>query len=553
CMDKSKSAVVAMLAILRAGGAVVPLGVQHPLARLEVIVQDTATPLLLVDRGHEKRLTGLAVHVPLLPVDAFFDDTSAASTGMPNLSNELCVSVRPQNVAWVIYTSGSTGKPKGVVLEHGSLATSILAHGPIFGLSSSTRTLQFAALTFDVSISDLVATLAYGGCIVVPSEDDRLSNLNHMMNTFRVTYANVTPTVARLLDPAQLPLLNTLVLIGEAVDAGVVDPWVKRARVINGYGPAEASIVFHCSPPIQRSETAGNVGKPIAGCGWVVDPNNIDRLLPLGAPGELLLEGPLLSRGYLNDPTKTAAAFISDPVFVQELGLCPSRRMYRTGDIVQQNADGSLTYLGRRDTQVKIRGQRVEIGEIESQILRLLPEVCETVVDVVLPAGETQEGALMLTAVIEYADAGPYPDGGELQPYEPSQITAAARTALERLDSELSQVLPAYMVPGAFLLVPRLPVNASNKLDRRAVRDQLRLLPRTVLNCFATSPAIKQAPTTEMERQLRSLWATLLAVPIESIGANDSFFRLGGDSVAAMKLSAKARAQQIPLSVADIF
>ncbi|KAF2257485.1 amino acid adenylation, partial [Lojkania enalia] len=554
CMDKSKWTIVAMLAILRAGGAVVPLGVQHPAARIEGIVQDTAAPLVLVDRGHEQRLAALAARVPLLAVDSFFDAAPAEWAGMPGPSAEPCTSVRPEHVAWVIFTSGSTGKPKGVVLEHGSLVTSILAHAPLWGMSPSTRTLQFAAFTFDVSISDVFATLIFGGCICSPSEDDRLSNLNQTTSAFRVTYANVTPTVARLLDPKQLPTLKTLVLIGEAVDAGVVERWNQDSAVINGYGPAEASIVFHCSPPIQDPMAAANVGLPIAGSAWVVDPDDIGRIVPLGAPGELLIEGPLLSRGYLNDPVKTAAAFVMDPAFVQELGLSPGRRMYRTGDLVQQNADGSLTYLGRRDTQVKIRGQRVEIGEIESHIIRLLPDAREAIVDVVRPAGEAHDGPQLLVAVIEYAEAGPLPNNGSgLELYEPSQITDAARKALEMLDTELGQVLPAYMVPAAFLLVPRFPINASGKLDRRAVRDQLQLMPRDALSSFSGSLESKQAPTTIMEQKLQSLWATALALAPEAVGINDSFFRLGGDSVAAMKLTAAARSQQIPLTVADIF
>ncbi|KAF2022440.1 acetyl-CoA synthetase-like protein, partial [Setomelanomma holmii] len=270
----------------------------------------------------------------------------------------------------------------------------------------------------------------------------------------------------------------------------------------------------------------------------------------------LLIEGPQLARGYLNDPNKTAAAFVTDPAFVPKLGLSPGRRMYRTGDLVQQHADGSLTYLGRRDTQVKIRGQRVEIGEIESQIIRLLPDAREVVVDLVRPAGEEHDGTLLLVAVVEYATAGPTQSSsgsGELQPYEPSQIPNAARKALEMLDTKLGQVLPPYMVPTAILLVPRMPINMSGKLDRRVVSDQLRLMSRHALSNFSGSLGGKQAPATAMEQKLQSLWATVLALDPEAIGTNDSFFRLGGDSVAAMKLTAAARGQQILLTVADIF
>ncbi|KAF2259632.1 amino acid adenylation, partial [Lojkania enalia] len=380
CMDKSKWAVVAMLAILRAGGAVVPLGSQHPLARIEGIVQDTAAPLLLVDRDHEQRLAALATHTQLLAVDCFFN--GAPATAAATRFTEPCTSVRPDHVAWVIYTSGSTGKPKGVVLEHGALATSILAHGPAIGIQSHDRLSQFAAHTFDVAIAEIMTTLSFGACICVPSENDRINRLTPFLSEANITIATLTSTVAALVQPHDTPTIRTLILTGEAVQPKVVDQWVQQATVMNAYGPSESSI-WTTGNKIQNKSEATNIGKPLAGGFWVVNPANIGQLVPLGAPGELLIEGPLLARGYLNDPAKTAAAFVTDPAFVQQLGLSASRRMYRTGDIVQQNADGSLTYLGRRDTQVKIRGQRVEIGEIESHIVRLLPDAREAIVDVV--------------------------------------------------------------------------------------------------------------------------------------------------------------------------
>ncbi|KAF2257486.1 acetyl-CoA synthetase-like protein, partial [Lojkania enalia] len=553
CMDKSKLGVVAMLAILRAGGAVVPLGIQHPVARIEGIVKDTAAPLVLVDRSHEQRLATLAARVPLLAIDSFFDAAPVEWAGMPDPAAKPCTSVRPAHAAWVIYTSGSTGKPKGVVLEHDALATSILAHGPVFGINSRDRLSQFAAYTFDVAIGEVMTTLSFGACICVPSENDRINRLTSFLAEAKVTIAALTSTVAKLVQPQDTPTVRTMILIGEAVQPKVIDQWVQQATIINAYGPSECSIWMTGNKIRNRSE-ASNIGKPLSGGFWVVNPANIGQLVPLSAPGELLIEAPLLARGYLNDSAKTAAAFVTDPAFVQQLGLSAGRRMYRTGDIVQQNADGSLTYLGRRDTQVKIRGQRVEMGEIESQIVRLLPAAREAVVDVVRPATEAHDGPLILVAVIEYPGAGPLLDSGSgLQPYEPSQITDAARKALEMLDTELGQVLPAYMVPAAFLLISRFPINASGKLDRRAVRDQLQLMPRDALSSFSSSLESKQAPTTIMEQKLQSLWATALALAPEAVGINDSFFRLGGDSVAAMKLTAAAHSQQIPLTVADIF
>ena len=437
------------------------------------------------------------------------------------------------------------------MLEHGALATSILAHGLAFGIQSQDRLSQFAAYTFDVAIQEIMTTLSLGACICIPSEHDRVNRLTPFLSGANVTIATLTSTIAAMVQPQDVSTIRTLVLMGEAVQPKVVDQWIGYTNVINAYGPSECCI-HTTGNNIQSGFQATNIGKPLASVFWIVNPASIGQLVPLGAPGELLIEGPQLARGYLNDPAKTAAAFVTDPAFVEELGLNPGRRMYRTGDLVQQNADGSLTYLGRRDTQVKIRGQRVEIGEIESQIVHLLPDAREAIVDVVRPAGEAHDGLLMLAAVIEYPQAGSS-SGGGLELYNPSHITDAARKALKRLDTELGQVLPAYMVPAAFLLVHKMPINASGKLDRRAVHDHLHLMSRDTLSSFSGSTGNKQAPTTAMEQKLQSLWATALALAPDAVGTNDSFFRLGGDSVAAMRLTAVARAQKMPLSVADIF
>ncbi|KAJ6172813.1 Nonribosomal peptide synthetases (NRPS) [Penicillium chermesinum] len=547
CMNKSKFGVVAMLAILRAGGAVVPLGVQHPLARLEHIATDTSAPIILVDRTHKRRLTALA-NLRLLAIDSFFDIAPAT----PTPATEPCLSVEPNNAAWVIYTSGSTGKPKGVVLEHGAVATSILAHGPAIGIQAHDRLSQFAAYTFDVSIAEIMTPLSIGACICVPSEHDRISRLTAFLSDANVTVATLTSTIAALVQPEDTPAIRTLILTGEALLPKVVDQWIQHATIINAYGPSENSI-WTTVKQVRDSSEANNIGTPLAGALWVVNPANIAELVPVGVPGELLLDGPLLARGYLNDPAKTAAAFVTDPAFEKALGLCPGRRMYRTGDMVQQHPDGSVTYLGRRDTQVKIRGQRVEIGEIESQIVRILSDVREAIVDIIRPADEPDDGVLMLVAVVEYPGAGLSSSTGDLELYDPATITDTTREAIKVLDTKLGQVLPAYMVPTAFLLAPTLPVNTSGKLDRRTVKDQLRLMSRDSFSSFFYSTITKQAPTTAIESQLQSLFATVLSLSPDQVGINDSFFRLGGDSVVAMKLTTAARAEKLPLSVADIF
>jgi non-ribosomal peptide synthetase component F len=223
CMDKSRWAVVAVLAILRAGGVVVPLGIQQPLLRVEGIIQETSSPLILVDRSQEHRLATLSPRVSLLAVDSFFDAAPSPWTEMHNLSDKPLPSVKPDNSAYVIFTSGSTGVPKGIVLEHGALATSIIAHGIEFGMDikARDRVLQFAAYTFDVAIQDIIATLSFGACLCIPSEHDRMNRLVPYISEAKVTLAILTPTVAALIQPQDVPSIRTLILGGEALPAKV--------------------------------------------------------------------------------------------------------------------------------------------------------------------------------------------------------------------------------------------------------------------------------------------------------------------------------------------
>jgi hypothetical protein len=294
---------------------------------------------------------------------------------------------------------------------------------------------------------------------------------------------------------------------------------------------------------------AAIIGHPLAVSLWVVDTLNHNRLCPIGAPGELLIEGPQLARGYLNDAEKTAAAFVRDPDFVQQYGLGSGRRMYRTGDLVRQNDDGSLIFLGRRDTQVKIRGQRVEIGEIEYWISRLGEGIRTAVVDL-MHRGHDNEQAL-LVAVIDFV----YFDAGGEEPMEDTQLlepTPALQATLSQLYESLSQVLPPYMVPSLYVPIVKLPLNTSCKVDRRALQALIGTLDEDQLRLYLTTEP-KESPTTPTERRLQALWATVFGSSIDAVGRHDHFFQTGGDSVMAMQLVAAAGDENVSLTVADIF
>ncbi|KAI7974044.1 hypothetical protein EIK77_005257, partial [Talaromyces pinophilus] len=541
CMDKSKWAVVAMLAILKAGGAVVPLGTQHPITRIEGVMRDTAATIILVDAGMAERLAGQAPH--LVTVDTALLDRLDSPSG------QACETVKPENVAWVIYTSGSTGTPKGVVLEHQALCTSIQTHGSTFGMDNHTRTLQFSAYTFDVSISDIIGTLQFGGCVCVPSEEDRLGRLEEVMRDMKVNFATLTSTVAGLLRPSALPLLKTMVLVGEAVKPAVVETWLRCCIILNAYGPSECCIHSTCGQPITDKRQAAIIGHPLAVRLWVADTLNYNHLCPIGVPGELLIEGPQLARGYLHDANKTAAAFVTDPGFVQQYGFGSGRRMYRTGDLVRQNDDGSLTFLGRRDTQIKIRGQRVETGEIEYWAAQH-PAVHDVIV--LYPNhGPFQNRLVGIIVLHDLASSTGYTS--HIEQVDPGKL-AALSNQISTLRQHLSRHVMEYMIPTIWVPLAALPINTSSKVDRLQLSEWIASVDPTktqIIEESLTGNASKM-PATALERRLQELWSSVLNVPLDRISLNRSFLALGGDSVTAMQVVSYARSQGLQLAVRDV-
>ncbi|KAK3299612.1 uncharacterized protein B0H64DRAFT_455707 [Chaetomium fimeti] len=574
CMDKSRWATVSMLAILQAGGTVVALGTQHPLSRIEKVVADADVRITLADAAQAKRLHDVqrgtvrgdsTSAVVVIVVDQAFVEQLPAAQSPP------ATGVAAADAAWIVYTSGSTGTPKGVVLEHQALCTGMAAHGTQFGIGPRTRALSYAAHTFSVAVEDFT-TLLLGGCVCIPSEAQRTdaAELARAIRAMRVNFVNLTTTTAALLDPYALPGIDTVVLGGEAVTPAVVDLWAPHATVINAYGQSECSVESVVNSRIEYGRDAANIGRPLAGsAAWVADPADYNRLVPVGAPGELLIQGPLLARGYLNDPAKTAAGFVSSPAFLTRIGFdLPGRssRMYRTGDLVHQLDDGSLVYLGRCDAQIKIRGQRVEPGEIESQIVRVGHRyVVRAFVDLVRPRDAPHAADPVLTAAVEIIELqGAEVDSGDAVDCvrredlvlpgvrAPTQGLAAAAQSIR---AALIQELPAYMVPSYFVpLAGRLPVNASGKLDRRAARAILEALSHDQLGVFSSTRVARDPNRilTRTEERLRAVYAQVLGRSADSIGPEEFFTELGGDSVAAIHVVGASRRQGMVFSVVDV-
>ncbi|KAF2472341.1 amino acid adenylation [Lindgomyces ingoldianus] len=543
CFEKSMWTVVAMLAVLKAGGAFVPLDPEHPASRHKEIFDQTGAMIMLTSAQYSTLWEDSALNIVTV--------CEATIAQLHVETDEIHPVVEPGNAAYIIFTSGSTGTPKGVVLEHRAVTTSCLGHGRVFGFTQHTRALQFAAYTFDVCITETFTTLMFRGCICVPSESHRRNNLSNAINTMVVNWAYLTPTVARLLDPKSIVTLRTLVLGAERITLADCEAWRGQIKVINAYGPTESCIF--CTGYIGiEGFRSGLLGKSIASVSWVVDPENHNKLAPTGSIGELLVEGPILARGYLNDAEKTNAAFIGDPTWLlRGGGGYPGRhgRMYKTGDLVHYGPEGDLIYMGRKDDQVKIRGQRVELGEIEHHVRECIPEAKQMAVEVIMPEGE-KHGA-MLAAFLQLDEK----IGSEITTDKTANSGSLIRVINPvESDKKLAERLPSYMLPNVYFAIARLPMTVSGKTDRKRLREiGASFSAQKLAEMRTSSQRQKRLPSTKAERAMQELWAEVLHIEPETIGLDDSFFRLGGDSIAAMKLVGEARRAGIQLSVADIF
>lgn len=536
CFEKSAWAVVSMLGIIKAGGACVGLDGNHPLARLKSIVRDCDAKVILTSNAH----LGLVSHLQItaLVVDEAF------LRNLPSNSHPACTSVTTKHAAYVTFTSGTTGQPKGIVIEHQAICASGLSQGSALRLGPTSRVLQFSAYSFDISNGDILNTLMNGGCVCVPSENDRSNDLAGFINRTGVNWACLTPSVASILRPSTVPTLETLVLCGEPIKQETVTTWAESVYLVDAYGPAETTILCTSLPGVKIDTPSANLGWNMGAVTWIANPSNHAQLQPLGCVGEILIEGPLLSRGYLNDPEKTSHSFITDPPWARSSGG-ESRRFYKSGDLGLLNTDGTTTFVRRKDTQVKIRGQRVELHEVEHHLHNALPP---TVGPVVADVISVEKRELLMAFICLSELVGRQVDFESVT----HRMKATLALAMEGVPVKLAASLPGYMIPSAIVPLQEIPLTRSGKVDRATLRE---LVSDMGLQDFAAvaSDMDRKEPSTELEKQLQHHWAQVLNLDRRTISAHDNFMKLGGDSLAAMKLVAACRASNINLQVATVF
>ncbi|KAF9279675.1 hypothetical protein BGZ68_007778 [Mortierella alpina] len=514
CMERSPSMVVAMLAVLKAGAAYLPLDPLYPSDRLQDIVTDAEPSVLVADAVGKKALGKLATGVV---IDVDVDDLQDGNASNPQVSG-----LDYANLAYVIYTSGSTGKPKGVMVEHKGVASLIQYHSDLLRVGEGSRMLQFASITFDFSVWEIFIILCSGATLVLAPNSMRMDRdmLWNYMIEVSVTHAACTPSF--LQDGANLPPLTTplnLSLGGEAVSLALLQNLIRQGiNVFNLYGPTEASIAtttWNC--PANFCGDVVPIGSAVRNARhYILDSQQ--QLVPMGAVGELFIGGVGLARGYLNRPDQTAERFLKDSFSDDE-----DARVYRTGDLVRQLPDGNLMYLGRADFQVKIRGFRIELGEIEARLVE--HEVVSEAV--VVASGEGVNARLVAYFTRDH--------DGKSEAFDISLLPSVLR-------SHLSAKLPDYMVPSAFVRMDAFPLLSSGKLDRRS-------LPAPSEDDYARQAY--EAPQSEIEVAIASVWSDLLHV--QRVSRHDSFFALGGHSLLAVQVISRLHGLGHSVSVRALF
>ncbi|MFG3289587.1 amino acid adenylation domain-containing protein [Streptomyces sp. NPDC048179] len=512
-LDRSPELMVALLAVLKAGGAYLPLDTGYPHERLAFMLADARVPVLLAHPGGGEALA--ADGITVVPVDERAGDGYPASEPEP--------AAGPGHLAYVIYTSGSTGRPKGVQVPHRGIVNRLRWMQDAYRLTGADTVLQKTPISFDVSVWELFWPLLTGARLVpaAPGGHRDPAHLAALVRDERVTVCHfVPPMLDTFLAAGGAPDCGSLRLVvcsGEALPAELARRFHRElpgAALENLYGPTEASVdVTRWTSRPDRNGTAVPIGTPIANTRVYV----LDALLrpaPVGVPGELYLGGVQLARGYGGRPDLTADRFVPDPY-----GSTPGARLYRTGDVARWHAEGHLEYLGRTDHQVKVRGFRIELGEIEAALLDL-----DAVGQAVAVVREDRPGDRRIVAYLTAS-------------HEPSP-TASHEPPVGELRSALAERLPEHMVPSAFVVLDALPLSPNGKVDRKALPA-----PRPA----AGAEGEHTAPATPEEELLAGLWQRVLG--LDRVGTRDNFFEIGGDSMHAVRIVGLAReaGHEIPL------
>ncbi|MCY9602684.1 non-ribosomal peptide synthase/polyketide synthase, partial [Paenibacillus thiaminolyticus] len=506
-MHRSCDMAVGLIAVLKAGGAYLPIDPQFPMERIRYMLSDSRPKVLLTSIEHKSLAEEIGSDIPVI----YFEDNECQDRAAESLKR----TVAPAHLAYVIYTSGTTGASKGVMIEHGSLANTIQWKADHYRFSAGDKALMLNPFIFDSFVTHFFGPLVSGAAVVLLNDHDSKepSAIREVIAKRRITHMQSPPSfysaLLESMDPDDWHTVRSAVLAGEAVGMALIRRLKAMNRdmeLMNEYGPTENTVVTTATELVE--EKAVTIGRPIPNTRvYILTSQGL--LTPLGVPGELCIAGSGVARGYINQPQLTADKFTSDP-------FVPGERMYRTGDWARWLPDGTLEYLGRIDHQVKIRGNRIELGDIEAHLMTL-PGIREAAVTVVGEAGDNLSLCAYFVAERDYP--------------------------VKELRAALGHTLPSYMIPAYFIPMEQMPLTANGKLDRRA-------LPLPDGRLEKDSSYI--APRNPAEQEMAEVWQEVLGV--RPLGVRDDFFERGGHSLkGAVLVSRIQKRLQADITLRDLF
>ncbi len=502
CIERSPEMIIGLLGIIKSGGAFLPIDPEYPPERIDYMLEDCKAHLMLTG-NHDL----ISDKIKIDKIDLFKDWSIINKQASTNLKT----SFNANNLAYVIYTSGSTGKPKGVMIKHISLLNYISVFKDYFSINKNDVVIQQASISFDTSIEEIYPALISGGCVCIIKDRRDPEKIKQYIENGQATILSASPMIIEWLNKELSTIGNLRYVIpgGDLLHISAIDKLVDKVTVVNSYGPSETAIAVTFNK-IKSIQDAPLIGKPIANCYvYILDKQN--RIQPIGARGEIHIGGVQISKGYLNQPELTDEKFIKDP-----FNANPDSIIYKTGDMGCWLPDGNILFTGRKDNQVKIRGNRIELGEIENILLQN-EQIKQGVV-------LTKENKASKKQLIGYL------------------VTKKDKLDRKALKTYLVSKLPQYMIPEIWIELDSLPLTESGKIDRKALTEAY---------ADENLKTVYEAPRNEMEAKLCSIWQELLKV--ENISIHDNFFELGGDSMTSIYVVSKVKNLGYSMQVKDLF
>ena len=521
CMEKSVDLYTSILATSKAGVGYLPVTPDIPLERLQYILEETNVKFIMAHSSSRSNFKALdATRI------IYVDDTNFFASSSENIPSRYS----SESLAYSVFTSGSTGAPKGVLVTQGNLTSNLAVLEELYPATKHSRLLQSCSQAFDVSVFEIFFTWRIGACLCSATKDVLFRDIEKAIRLLHVTHLSLTPTVAALLDPKNVPEVEFLVTAGEAVTQKVFNDWADRG-LYQGYGPSETTNICTVYPRVSSDDFINNIGPPLRNTSaFVLSPGPDFRLLPRGAEGEFCFGGSQVFRGYVNR-NQEAGKIIEHPTF---------GRLYRSGDFGRLMPDGCLAFTGRKDDQVKVRGQRVELGEINATMLRS-PEVSDCI-------------TMMIDGTVENSQLLVSFWTADYQASESCQSLPPDQSTISHLYHSLESSIPEYMIPSALIPLSCLPFTSQGKINKRALIALYKAVDVNHLN--SASRASKQSSDhkwTDLERTIVETLSRLTRYPLHDISAETSFFSLGMDSVSAISFSRMLRQiTHLPIEISDI-